>query len=167
RFCRTSTEKSVKSGTSGRDAGAGGTKRKGPDQFVAFVHRFASRSAIVVDHATLPRGLVADRADKKGSGGIANLAQNRMVSGGVLATAQRIPNASWTHRRSRESVGPGACLRRPFNGALRVYLWFSPNLFLFLFLLRLPKPERIKIGTRPNRRSARLRCFSPHYDRET
>jgi hypothetical protein len=44
--------------------------------------------------------LVADRADGKGSSGIANLAQDRVVSGGVVATAQRISNASWTGRQS-------------------------------------------------------------------
>src|SRR4026208_980645 len=122
---RTSAEKSVKSGASRRDAGAGGTKRKGPDRFVAFAHGFAKRSAIVVNHAALSCRLVDHRADKKSSGGIANLAQDRMVSGGCLAASQRIPNASWTSRRSRESVGPGTRLRRPFKRSLIAHSAFD------------------------------------------
>src|SRR5437762_11606946 len=100
-FSRTSAEKSVKSGASRRDAGADATKRKGADRFVAFAHGFAKRSAIVVDHAALSCRLVDHRADKKSSGGITNLAQDRVVSGGVVAAAQRISKIGRASCRER------------------------------------------------------------------
>src|SRR5207237_8418017 len=94
-FSRTSAEKSVKSSASGRDAGFGGTKRKRPDQFVASAHRFANRSAIVVDHAALSRRPRRHRSDRKSGGRIAGRAGNGMVPRRKLASSRQIPNEPW------------------------------------------------------------------------